>query len=71
MADPFDPAAYPDSNASDPRRMGWMQGSPPPRERQIRFADGGTGRFPERRWALSHLREFMPTANVWRGAGLA
>ena len=69
MADPFDPAAYPDSNASDPRRMGWMQGSPPPRERQIRFADGGTGRFPERRWALSHLREFMPTANVWRGAG--
>ncbi len=69
MADRFDPAAYPDAQASDPRRMGWMQGSPPPRDKQIRFAAGDTTTFPARRWALSHMREFTPTANVWRGAG--
>src|SRR5262249_42376750 len=24
-------------------------------------------RFPELRWSLSHMRELVPTANVWRG----
>lgn len=58
-----------DAHASDPVRLGWMQGSPPPPDKQIRFADGSSARWPQRRWALSHMREFVPTANVWRGEG--
>jgi hypothetical protein len=33
---------YPDAAASDPVALGWMQGTPPPPERQIRFEDGIT-----------------------------
>lgn len=64
-----DAAPTDDLANSDPSRLGWMQGSPPPRDRQVRFADGDTQRFPQRRWALSHMRELVPTANVWRGDG--
>ncbi len=67
----FDGVDYLDAAASDPTRMGWMQGSPPPIERQIRFEDDRALGFPQNRWALSHLRELMPTVNVRRGAGAA
>ena len=65
----FDGIAYPDGGASDPRRLGWMEGTPPPRERQVRFADDRFLDFPQIRWSLSHMRELVPTVNVWRGAG--
>lgn len=58
---PIDPAD------TDPRRLRWMQGFPPPPERQVRFDVPESVAFPASRWLLSHARELMPTVNVWRG----
>ena len=63
----FDGVEYPDAGASDPIRLGWMRGAPPPPERRIRFEDDRFLEFPQLRWSLSHLRELVPTARVWRG----
>ena len=63
----FDGVDYPDGHASDPRAMGWMQGSPPPPDKRIGFRGDQFARFPELRWSLSHARELTPTVNVWRG----
>jgi CubicO group peptidase (beta-lactamase class C family) len=65
----IDGIEYPDANASDPNTLGWMQGSPPAPEKQIRFQDDRFLEFPQIRWTLSHMREITPTANVWRGRG--
>jgi CubicO group peptidase (beta-lactamase class C family) len=65
----FDGIAYPDDTASDPNLLGWMQGNPTPPDKIIRFADDNFLAFPRSRWALSHMRELLPTVNVWRGAG--
>jgi CubicO group peptidase (beta-lactamase class C family) len=67
----FDGVRYPDGLASDPRRLGWMEGTPPPADRLVRFADDRFLDFPQIRWSLSHMRELVPTVNVWRGAGPA
>ena len=67
----FDGVNYPDGKASDPNLMGWMQGSPPPVAKRIRFEDDRSLGFPQNRWTLSHLRELVPTVNVWRGGGIA
>lgn len=64
----FDDTDYLDGVASDPVTLGWMQGSPPPPNRRVRFDDDRFLDYPQNRWALSHLRELMPTVNVWRGA---
>jgi CubicO group peptidase (beta-lactamase class C family) len=56
-----------DPIASDAEHMGWMQGFPPESDRMIQFADGSLFRFPRTRWAFSHMRELVPTANVRRG----
>ena len=56
-----------DAAASDPTVMGWMQGSPPPPEKQVRFDDGGMSTFPKLRWAQSNIRRLVPTTNVARG----
>lgn len=61
--------AYPDADASDPARLGWMVGSPPPPDRILRFDDGSYFRFPALRWSVSHFRQLMPTVNVSRGLG--
>lgn len=61
--------AYPDAAASDPVRMGWMVGSPPPADRVLRFDDGSYFRFPALRWSVAHFRQLMPTVNVSRGLG--
>lgn len=58
---------YPDAIASDPARLGWMVGSPPPPERQVRFDDGSYFRFPQLRWSVSNFRQLMPTMNISRG----
>src|ERR1700692_2519209 len=65
----FDGIEYPDGNASDPNTLGWMQGSPPPLAKRIRFEDDRYLDFPQIRWSLSHMRELVPTAAVWRGNG--
>ena len=58
-----------DAIASDPVTMGWMQGSPPPPDKLIQFATGGTLRFPQTRWSFSNIRQMGPTTNVPRGSG--
>lgn len=65
----FDGIEYPDDASSDPNALGWMQGSPPPAGKVIRFADDEFLLFPRNRWALSHMRELLPTVSVWRGSG--
>ena len=52
---------------SDPVRMGWMQGFPPLKDRQLRFADGSFFEFPAMRWSVVHMSEFMPVVSVSRG----
>jgi CubicO group peptidase (beta-lactamase class C family) len=47
---------------------GFMQGAPPPMEQRVRFQDDRFLEHPQNRWALSHIRELVPTAAVWRGA---
>lgn len=64
----FGGQCYPDARASDPRSLGWMQGSPPPADKQISFEGGRFLDFPEIRWSLSHMRELVPTVSVRRGA---
>ena len=58
-----------DALASDPVKLGWMVGSPPPPEKLIRFSDGTFRTFPQSRWAYSHIRQFVPTSAVSRGNG--
>ncbi|MBK0391768.1 serine hydrolase domain-containing protein [Ramlibacter algicola] len=65
----FDGRTYPDGRASDPKALGWMQGSPPPADRRIEFGKQALLGFPQIRWTLCHTREFLPTVNVWRGDG--
>ncbi|MFZ3002220.1 MAG: serine hydrolase [Undibacterium umbellatum] len=61
--------ALPDAEASDPQKMGWMQGFPPAPDMLIKFANGSNYQFPRTRWSFSHGRELGPTSNVWHGAG--
>jgi CubicO group peptidase (beta-lactamase class C family) len=63
------PVKFPDAAASDPATLGWMQGSPPPADKVIRFADGSHYRFPQLRWTFSNYRQLAPTRNVSRGDG--
>jgi hypothetical protein len=68
MTGPQAPHAL-DAAASDPRRLGWMQGFPPAPSAAILYADGSFRQFPQSRWAFSNFRQFVPTKAVWRGAG--
>lgn len=61
------PAQYPNAADSDPIKLGWMLGSPPPADRILRFEDGSYFRFPAMRWSVAHFRELMPTVNISRG----
>jgi len=63
----FEGVDYDDDQASNPNAVGWMQGSPPRMDKAIRFVDDQFLSFPRHRWALSHMRELLPTVNVWRG----
>ena len=57
----------PDAIASDPGKLGWMAGFPPPPDRRIYFFDGSFYQFPALRWSFSNMRQLMPTVNVSRG----
>ena len=61
--------AVPDAHASDPARLGWMAGSPPPADRVIRFADGSAYQFPQMRGSFCNFRQLVPTRVVGRGCG--
>ena len=56
---------------TDPLKLGWMQGSPPPDEKMVRYDDGSYYQFPRSRWAFSNMRSLFPTANLSRGGGPA
>ncbi|MEM9032749.1 MAG: serine hydrolase [Pseudomonadota bacterium] len=57
------------ADASDPVRMGWMVGFPPPPDRIITQPDANYFSFPRLRWSVCHLREFLPTEEISRGLG--
>jgi CubicO group peptidase (beta-lactamase class C family) len=63
------PPVYASAADTDPVKLGWMVGYPPPPDKQIRFDDGSHYRFPQWRWSFSHWREVMPSAEVSRGTG--
>ena len=62
MAD--QPLSGPDSN---PVKMGWMQGFPPPADKIIRFTDPDYFSFPKLRWTVCHFRQLMPSVGVATG----
>lgn len=51
---------------SDPVRLGWMQGSPVPADKQVRVDNGSAMLFPQYRWAFSNEQALLPTAIVHR-----
>lgn len=57
-----------DAHTSDPVQMGWMEGFPPAPDKRLAWARADHMRFPTHRYAYSHMREFLPTARVGRGA---
>ena len=52
---------------SDPVKMGWMVGSPPPADKLILFSNMTHYRFPQSRWSFANIRRFMPSSNISRG----
>lgn len=52
---------------SDPRLLGWMEGSPPSADKIIRFDDNSFARFPQWRWTVCNFQQLMPTKMVSRG----
>lgn len=54
---------------SDPVKIGWMHGFPPPKDKILSAADGSFFNFPALRWSVVNMRELMPTVNVSRGLG--
>lgn len=62
-------AAALSADASDPIKLGWMIGSPPPDDKIIRFSDSDYFSFPKLRWTVCHFRQLMPTVRVSRGLG--
>lgn len=59
--------SFPDAFTSDPTKMKWMVGAPPPSDRIIKFEDGSYFQFPALRWSVSNFRRLMPTINISRG----
>ena len=55
------------ADESDPKLMGWMEGFPPPPDKQIGQPDSNYFSFPKLRWTVCHLRELLPTEQVSRG----
>jgi CubicO group peptidase (beta-lactamase class C family) len=62
------PVVPADPRATDPVKLGWMVGSPPPADKVISSRDGSSYRFPQWRWSFSHWRELVPTAEISRGS---
>ncbi len=58
---------YLSAGESDPIKMGWMQGFPPPEDKRLKLADGSFFKFPALRYSVAHMRQFMPTVDVSRG----
>ena len=61
--------SLPTADQTDPIKLGWMVGSPPPADKVIRFTDGSGYKFPQTRWSFSNFRQLIPTTQVSRGIG--
>ncbi len=57
-----------DAAASDPAKLGWMQGTPPAPDKIIGLEDGGYRTFPKTRWSFSNWRQFVQSVPLRRGA---
>lgn len=57
------------AEASDPKRLGWMEGFPPSPDKLIMQPESDFFGFPKLRWTVCHIRELMPTKEVSRGIG--
>ncbi|MHA7809820.1 MAG: serine hydrolase domain-containing protein [Marinobacter adhaerens] len=55
--------------ASDPEKLGWMEGFPPPTDKLVMQPDSNFFSFPKLRWTVCHFRELLPTEQVSRGIG--
>lgn len=49
---------------SDPVKMGWMQGFPPPADKTVSAVNGSFFTFPALRYSVCHMRQFLPTTEV-------
>lgn len=58
-----------DAAASDPKKLGLMQGFPPPPDKLVTQPDSNFFSFPKLRWTVCHFRELLPTEQVSRGIG--
>lgn len=61
--------SFMDAEDSDPTRLGWMTGFPPPPDKLIMQPESDFFSFPKLRWTVCHIRELMPTKQVGRGIG--
>ncbi len=61
--------AYPSAEDSDPVKLEWMKGFPPPVDKRIMQPESDFFSFPKLRWTVCHIRELMPTKEVSRGLG--
>lgn len=52
---------------SDPKKLGWMTGFPPPPDKLIMHPESDYFSFPKLRWTVCHIRELLPTKRVSRG----
>ena len=59
----------PNAADSDPQRLGWMIGTPPPADKLIMQPQSNYFSFPKLRWTVCHIRELLPTQQVSRGLG--
>lgn len=55
------------AEASDPRTLGLMVGSPPAPEKLVMQPQSNYFGFPKLRWTVCHIRELLPTKQVSRG----
>ena len=62
-------SSYLSAEESDPKRLAWMTGFPPPPEKLIMQPESDFFSFPKLRWTVCHIRELMPTKQVNRGIG--
>lgn len=54
---------------SDPNKLEWMTGFPPPPAKLIMQPESDFFSFPKLRWTVCHIRDLMPTQQVSRGIG--
>lgn len=52
---------------SDPVKLGWMVGSPPPPDKRVAHADGSLYQFPKTRWSFANFRQLVPSVNIPSG----